>query len=86
MGKYVTRIFKGIVVTLLVRFNYAESYYPGLVQVRQYRERQVARRQIEPAPYRQAYYMTPAYNYPQLYLGNGPIYVVSQGSYNVILK
>jgi len=84
MGKYVTRIFKSIIFAAVVRFNYAESYYPGLAEVRRYREKAVARRQIEPAPYRQAYYMTPAY--PQLYLGNGPIYVVPQGSYNVILK
>lgn len=86
MGKYVTTIFKGIVFALVVRFNYAENYYPGLVQVREYRERQVARQQISPAPYRQSYYLTPNYNYPQLYLGNGPIYVVPQGSYNIILK
>lgn len=86
MGKYVTRIFKGLIFAAVVRFNHAETYYPGLAEVRQYRERQVARRQIEPAPYRQSYYLTPNYNYPQLYLGNGPIYVVPQGSYNIILK
>lgn len=86
MGKYVTRIFKGLIFAAVVRFNYAETYYPGLAEVRQYREKAVVRREIGVAPYRQSYYLTPAYNYPQLYLGNGPIYVVPQGSYNIILK
>lgn len=82
MGKYVTRIFKGFIFALVVRFNYAENYYPGLAEVRQYREK-VAVRRISPAPYYQHYQLTPAY---PLYLGNGPVRVVPQGSYNIILK
>lgn len=86
MGKYkiYERLVKSIVFALVVRFNYAETYYPGLAEVRRYREQQVARRQIEPAPYRQSYYLTPAY--PHLFLNNGPAYLYQQGTYNVIVK
>lgn len=86
MGKYkfYERALKGIVFALVVRFNYAETYYPGLGQVRQYRERQAARQELKFAPYRQSYYLTPAY--PHLFLNNGPAYLYQQGTYNVIVK
>ncbi len=79
---YVASAVKIILITVLVRFNSVERYYPGLAQARQVREqRQAVTLQ---APYRQQYLQPNPI--PIIYLNNGPVFIYNRSTYGIIVK